>query len=314
MAGGQQVVIIPIGGTVVTHGYEAASSGAVLIDRSAEGRFELRDRDRLDLLQRMSTNDLRALAIGQGRSTVLTTALARIIDRLILYERGDATAALTLAVCGVGRTATIRAWLQRHIFFQDKVQTRDVSAETCQFGLFGVNAGSVVSHFVPDASDLPMHHFYEFKLAGEIVLLARSYPLAGDGFTLIAAVAAREAILTAFGQAIGLTNVVQGTDGDTLYELLRIEAGLALAGSELSEDYLPLEAGLWDSISFSKGCYTGQEIIARMESRHQLDAAPRLPFASQAAHGCLRVEHISRRRPAERDNDAWPHHFDFRTR
>jgi aminomethyltransferase len=41
-------------------------------------------------------------------------------------------------------------------------------------------------------------------------------------------------------------------------------------GRELSTDYIPLEIGLWDEVSFSKGCYTGQEIIARMESRHKL--------------------------------------------
>ena len=262
--------MVSLAEAAVADGYSAAYNGAVLIDRSAEGRFELRDRDRLDLLQRMSTNDLRELGIGQGRSTVLTTALARIIDRLVLYERSDDTAAITLAVCGVGRTTIIRGWLQRHIFFQDKVQTRDVSTNTCQFGLFGASAESVAAQFVPDIVDLPLHHFREFTLAGEIALLARTYPLAGGGFTIIAPVAIRDTLVMTFKQSIGEINVMPGATGDAVYEILRIEAGLPLAGHELSEEYLPLEAGLWDSISFSKGCYTGQEIIARMESRHQL--------------------------------------------
>ncbi len=60
-----------------------------LFDRSAQqGRLELTGRDRLDLLHRMSTNDLLKLKPGEGCSTVLTTALARIIDRLIVYHRG----------------------------------------------------------------------------------------------------------------------------------------------------------------------------------------------------------------------------------
>jgi folate-binding protein YgfZ len=58
--------------------------------------------------------------------------------------------------------------------------------------------------------------------------------------------------------------------GSLVYNALRIRAGLPAAGRELSLDYIPLEAGLWDEVSFGKGCYTGQEIIARMESRGRL--------------------------------------------
>jgi folate-binding protein YgfZ len=54
---------------------------------------------------------------------------------------------------------------------------------------------------------------------------------------------------------------------DELYEVLRIEAGLPRFGVEIGEEYIPLEANLWDDVSFTKGCYIGQEIIARMESR-----------------------------------------------
>src|SRR5690606_20128966 len=57
---------------------------------------------------------------------------------------------------------------------------------------------------------------------------------------------------------------------EATYNLLRIEAGYGDASGEFTEDYIPLEAGLWDIVSFTKGCYTGQEIIARMESRRQL--------------------------------------------
>jgi aminomethyltransferase len=51
------------------------------------------------------------------------------------------------------------------------------------------------------------------------------------------------------------------------YEALRIEAGLPAAGREITSEAIPLEVGLWEAVSFSKGCYIGQEIIARMESR-----------------------------------------------
>ena len=57
---------------------------------------------------------------------------------------------------------------------------------------------------------------------------------------------------------------------EATFDYLRIEAGLPRFGHELSEDYIPLETGLWNDVSFAKGCYIGQEIIARMESRGKL--------------------------------------------
>jgi aminomethyltransferase len=54
------------------------------------------------------------------------------------------------------------------------------------------------------------------------------------------------------------------------YQTLRVEAGCPEFGHELGDDYIPLEANLWNDVSFKKGCYTGQEIIARMESRQKL--------------------------------------------
>jgi len=54
------------------------------------------------------------------------------------------------------------------------------------------------------------------------------------------------------------------------YQVLRVEAGQPEFGRELGDEYIPLEANLWNDVSFKKGCYTGQEIIARMESRQKL--------------------------------------------
>ena len=71
--------------------------------------------------------------------------------------------------------------------------------------------------------------------------------------------------LLAAGEAAGLQ-----PGGLDVAEVLRIEAGRPGPAGELNEDYIPLETALWPDVSFSKGCYTGQEIIARMESRGRL--------------------------------------------
>ncbi len=69
--------------------YRAALDAAVLMDRSHEGRFEISGRDRLDLMHRISTNDLLSLSDGAGRPTIFTNPNARILDRALVFNRGD---------------------------------------------------------------------------------------------------------------------------------------------------------------------------------------------------------------------------------
>src|SRR5258706_2637156 len=232
----------------------------LLFDRSQQqGRLELVDRDRLDLLHRMSTNDFQNLQPGEGRSTVLTTALARIIDRVIVYNRGETALLVT------NQPAVVRAWLQKHIFFQDKVKIRDVSSVLGQLELYGPQAVEFRARFAPGVRHLPLHHFIETELLGQSALIAKSFPLGGEGYSIIIAA---DAIDTLKAEILKSADIMLGDDSQ--YERLRIQAGLPGAGHELTEDYIPLEANLWDSVSFTKGCYIGQEIIARMESRNRL--------------------------------------------
>ena len=235
--------------------YTAAHNGFTYIDHSNYfGRFELTGRDRLDLLHRMSTQDLNSLPIGMGRPSVLTTALARIIDQLVVYNRGETA----LAITGPGMLRTVRGWLQKHIFFNDQIKTRDVSGELMQFTLVGPAVLDWVEGYAPGLSAAPMYQIWEgaplMLAAGPQIGGARSYSL----------FAAPDVDI----RALFPTAAVPLSDAD--YDLLRIEAGIPAAGHELTEDYIPLEAGLWGSVSFAKGCYIGQEIIARMESRNKL--------------------------------------------
>lgn len=251
-------------------GTEQSVSQTLWYDRSAaQGRLIFTGRDRIDLVHRMSTNDLTNMQQGQGRATVLTTALARIIDRLIVLERGET--ALMLA----GQPEIVRNWLQRHIFWQDQVKIRDASAELGQGEIHGPQAAALAEQIAPGAASLPMHHFIE----RDGLIVARTFALDTDGFALIAP---PEMLADLRGRA--MRDVPEGSAAQ--YEQLRIEAGLPASGHELTEDYIPLEAGLWDAVSFSKGCYIGQEIIARMESRNKLaKVLVRLRLDGPAAEG-----------------------------
>src|SRR5690242_15220754 len=98
--------------------FAAAHQGAVVAQRSQEGRLRAVGRDRLDLLHRMSTNELLNLAVGEARPTVLTTPIARIVDRLWVLNRGETVLCLT----GPGRATPVRRWLAGYIFYNDKVK------------------------------------------------------------------------------------------------------------------------------------------------------------------------------------------------
>jgi len=235
--------------------YTAAYTQAVVINRSAEGRVHLLGRDRLDLIHRMSTNAVKELPVGHARQTVLTTAIARMVDAVWLLNRGETA----LMVTGVGRAAAVRRWLAGYIFFRDEVKLTDASAELGQVGVYGKQAATVADALFPGAAALAENTFFE----REDVLVWRGRPLAGDGFTFIAPAAQMESLQTQMAERGAILA------DDATYNLLRL-AGQPEAGHELTEDYIPLETDLWSAVSFNKGCYIGQEIIARMESRGKL--------------------------------------------
>lgn len=235
--------------------YAAAHTSAVVIPRPQVGRVRALDRDRLDLLHRLSTNALNDLPVGEARATVLTTPLARIVDVLWVLNRGETA----LLITGVGRATTVRRWLAGYIFYNDRVKFEDASTALMQFEIHGPLAGPVAEMLLPGARALSINQFVE----KDEVLVWRNQPLTGEAFTVIAP-ADRLNMLHAAAQAAGAMPASEAT-----YQLLRIAAGVP-GEAELTEDYIPLEANLWATVSFTKGCYTGQEIIARMESRGKL--------------------------------------------
>lgn len=240
--------------------YRAAHESAVIVDRSELGMLKITGETRLDLLNRMSTQAVAGIASGEGKATVLTTDIARIIDRLILYMSSDAVYALT----SEDNADQVARYLMRFVFFQDDFQLQDVSAETAVFAIYGTKASEMLSKAGFPESELPLHHWREEEIAGVTTYIHRTDPVAGDGYFVMCKVEDKERLSEHF-VGVGIVPADEPT-----FELLRIESGLKRFGHELTSEYIPLEADLWDDVSFTKGCYIGQEIIARMESRGRL--------------------------------------------
>ncbi|MFQ5399707.1 MAG: YgfZ/GcvT domain-containing protein [Anaerolineae bacterium] len=240
--------------------YEAAHHAAVLVDRSELGMLKVTGETRLDLIHRMSTQAVADLASGQGAATILTTDIGRIIDRLILYVAEKAVYVVT----GENNADAIARYLMRFVFFQDDFHMQDISAETAVLAVYGPQAEARLTAAGLPAGELPLHHWRQAEVAGVTAYVHRTDPIAGDGYFVTCEAADREVV---WQQLLGAGLVPAD---EAMFELLRIEAGLPRFGRELTGDYIPLEANLWDDVSFTKGCYIGQEIIARMESRGRL--------------------------------------------
>jgi aminomethyltransferase len=236
----------------IQQAYEKALTGVLSVAFPAPSLVEARGTSWLDLLQRMSTNDLIGMQSGQVRATVLTTAVAHIVDVVSVVARPDGG----LLVASPGRARRVREWLQRYIFFQDDVRLEEIGEGWACWGLYGPRAAEEAARIVPgEIGAVGQATTWDGGAAWRV-----ERPAGGGVMLLLAPNAASRAaeLWTRTGEA------------QRAYQILRIEAGLPEIGSEIQDDSLPLEVGLKGAVSFTKGCYIGQEIIARMESRGRL--------------------------------------------
>lgn len=252
---------IPLDYGNLVHEYAQLEQGAILLDRSHEGRVILRGDTRLELINRISTNKVIEIAPLAGVPTLFTNANARIIDRIEAYNLPEALWLLT----SPGRGAHVHTHLTRNIFFNDKATASDHTAQTHQFDLHGATANTIVARLT--STPPALYRAQSIQLAEHPVWLFHRAPKVGGHWSFICSATHAPAVYETLLQAGAQDNLTPS--GSLVFNALRIRAGVA-GNPELNGDYIPLELGLWDEVSFHKGCYTGQEVIARMDSREKL--------------------------------------------
>lgn len=236
---------------------EAVREGVAICDRTHWGRILVSDSDRLSFLHNQSTNDFQQLRSGQGCDTVFVTSTARTIDLATAYVTEDAV----LLIVSPPRRQSLIDWLDRYIFFADKVKLQDVTSETAAFSLIGSNSDALLEQLGVSSIIGQAYATHQLvQLADVEVRVAVGSGLATPGYSLIVP-AEKAANVWSFLVAAGSVPM-----GDRVWEVLRIQQGRPVAERELTEDYNPLEAGLWQTLSFNKGCYIGQETIARLNT------------------------------------------------
>ncbi|MEQ1910085.1 MAG: glycine cleavage T C-terminal barrel domain-containing protein [Vicinamibacterales bacterium] len=249
--------------------YVAARNAAGLIARHP-GLIIVSGRDRASYLQGLLTNDVVALTTGQGCYTAYLTAQGRMISDLRVYELGDAM----LLVLPRATKDIVLAKLDQFIFSED-VQLGDLSETFASLEVVGPDAARLLTNiFGADAADLDawaLHGNRRLVLDEQPVIVVRSSDMGEPGFELVAALAKVGDLGNAL-RALGAVDV-----DDATAEALRVEGGVPLFGRDMDEETIPLEAGIEDrAISFTKGCYVGQEVIIRVLHRGHGRVARRL--------------------------------------
>lgn len=224
-------------------------------DISHWGRVLISGADHLDFLHRMTTNHFQTLADRAGIEAAFTENRGRILDLGTFYRRNEQT----LAVLSPGAIDEILSWLDRYIFAEE-ISFEEIAGQTAMFELFGPRAGEMVQEvFATDISAIQPHHLLETPLP-DALWIAR---LDRFGHPGLRATGDLQEIAVIWEKLLEMgTRPV----GEEAWDILRIEEGLPVRGRELTDEHNPWEAGLDRTIHMDKGCYIGQEVIARLEA------------------------------------------------
>jgi len=254
---------------------EGARQGVALWDRAPWGRLLATGRDALDLLHRLSTNRLDDLPIGKGRTTVLTTGKGRCVDWIWVFRLPRGVLLLT----GPDADGEVASWVETYTILEDVALT-SLMETTTLIGVVGPRGEDLLKGVVGLPEGMGVGEAWEGSWGDSPLLALRTDALALPQWDLLMPAQEAPTLWDALRQR-GAAPMGEGA-----VEVLRIAAGVPRRGKEITPAYNPLEAGLWESISFTKGCYIGQEVLARLKTYGRLQKAlARLTLEEPAPEG-----------------------------
>jgi folate-binding protein YgfZ len=247
--------------------YTSIRGGAALIDRYHRGRIVVRGADRKSFLQALLTNDVAALGPGSGCYAALLTSHGRMITDMRVFELGEVT---LLDLPGPLRETLLLKLGQ--VVFSEDVQVGDLTDALGCASVQGPLAAAVIGETLggaPDGKTTGVHlaswapfQNRRIDLDKEVGILARVDEFGLPGFLIFAPPSRLPALAAAIAAAGAIV-----PDPDVV-ETLRIESGTPLFLADMTDDTIPLEAGIEaQAISAIKGCYPGQEVIVRIRDR-----------------------------------------------
>ena len=238
--------------------YRAATAGAAIF-HSPAGRLRLTGADARDLLNRLSTNSINPDgAPGAVSATVLTSDRGRIVDLVYVIHCGDHQLLLT----GPGQQENVTAFLDKYTIMED-LEVADITDDTVLLTLTGPYAAAIAATADPAATDPATGNAATGNAAARVIALPGN-PEPGADCPTTYQILAPAGAAAAIGKRLEQAGAVRISAAAA--ETLRIARHQPASGTELGDAYNPLEAGLIGAIDFHKGCYIGQEVIARLDT------------------------------------------------
>lgn len=250
---------MPVQYSGVVDEHTAVRERAGLFDVSHMGEIRLRGPQALDNVQRLTVNDASGLVPGQAQYTAMTGEDGGIIDDLLVYYMAPDD---YLLVVNAGTTDKDFAWITARV--DGDVEAADESSQWAQLAIQGPRAEDVLGRVIDDdLAAIRYYHFVESEYGGDPAIVSRTGYTGEDGFEVYLGPAHAERLADAIldvGQEYGLLPAGLGAR-----DTLRLEAGMNLYGSDMSEERTPIEAGLGWIVKPDKGDFIGRAALLRQK-------------------------------------------------
>ena len=233
------------------------NGGAGVFDLSARGRILISGTEAVMFLNGLLTNDMKTLAVNSWMLAVFPNVQGRLLAAVRVIHRDDGFLIDTESAT----SGTVVKLLERFTLAGD-FRLADLTQETALLSMQGAKAPEIMAAmFGETVANLGRDAVASVDWQGKQITLIRATHTAEDGFDIFASATQAETLRDAFIKA-----GAQPIGNDTI-ETLRTEAGIARYGIDMDETNVVTETNLDDAVSFTKGCYLGQEIIARIKYR-----------------------------------------------
>jgi aminomethyltransferase len=236
---------------------------AGLFDVSHMGEIDVRGKDAIAFVNRITSNDVTKLVDGQAQYSALTTPEGTVIDDLLVYRLAEDH---LLLVVNAGTTDKDWDWIKSH-HSGESVELANVSSDYCQIALQGPDAISILQTLTETPLDqIKYYHFTSGTVDGVESIISRTGYTGEDGFEIYAAPDKAEQLwnkLLEAGKAGTETGVLPC--GLAARNTLRLEAGMSLYGHEIDETTTLLEANLGWICKLDKGDFVGREALAKQK-------------------------------------------------
>ena len=248
-------------GTVEEHLRTRTRAG--LFDVSHMGEIEVRGPDAVALVNRLCSNDASRLVDGQAHYSALTTPAGTVVDDLLVYRFAPEH---LLLVVNASTTDKDWDWIVSHKK-GESVTLANRSADFCQLALQGPEALGILQTLIRSPlEEIKYYHFREGRVDGVQAVISRTGYTGEDGFEVYAAPDRAEQLWEKILDA-GRYGTPEGVlpAGLAARNTLRLEAGMALYGHEITEETTLLEANLGWICKLNKGDFTGRDVLARQK-------------------------------------------------